>query len=274
MKRLNFFQNRPKALSIDINSYLNRIKENRESPSLAYLKRLHRAHLIHIPFENLDIHYGQKIILDYKRIFNKLILNKRGGFCYELNGLFYHLLYHLGFDCFLISASILNEESGAFGKEFDHMAIIVRLDEMMWLVDVGYGKGMIFPKKVVKDLIQMDYTDYWRLIVDPDEIYFLQVSSDSNSFITKYKFEPKEREFIQFIDQCENHQTSPTSPFRQKKLITRLTENGRITLTDRQLKIMELGVSTETPILNEDEFISKLDQHFGISYHQLIPRTD
>ena len=128
MKRLNYFHNKPKAIPINVREYLARINEQREAPSIAYLKRLHRSHLLHIPFENLDIHYGKKIILDYQKIFQKIVDQKRGGFCYELNGLFYHLLYHLGFDCFVVSAKVRNEASGEYGKEFDHMMSVVNIE--------------------------------------------------------------------------------------------------------------------------------------------------
>ena len=69
MGKLNYFKNKPKATKIDVASYLQRINEKREEPSIAYLRRLHRSHLLHIPFENLDIHYDRKIALDYKAVF-------------------------------------------------------------------------------------------------------------------------------------------------------------------------------------------------------------
>ncbi|MEM7297607.1 MAG: arylamine N-acetyltransferase [Bacteroidota bacterium] len=270
--RLNYFQNRPKASKIDVDAYLARIHQSKEPASLKYLRKLHRSHQIQIPFENLDIHYGQKIVLDYQKIFEKLITNRRGGFCYELNGLFYHLLSHVGFDCFLISAKVKNKETQEFGRDYDHMAIVVRIDGEEWLVDVGFGEGMIYPKKIIKGLVQMDYVDYWRMDTDPDENLILQVSLDSNHFRSLYLFTLQEKQVIQFMEMCEYQQSSPQSTFTQKKLITKLTAEGRITLTDRKLKILALGEVSEVDIMNEDEFISKLEQHFGISFRQLIPK--
>ncbi|MEQ9466857.1 MAG: arylamine N-acetyltransferase [Ekhidna sp.] len=272
MKKLNFFQNKPKASKIDVKAYLDRIALKRQEPTLSYLKQLQKAHLLHIPFENLDIHYGSKIILDYSKIFDKIVYRKRGGFCYELNGLFYHLLYHLGYDCQVIAGRVMSEQTGEFGRPYDHMAIVVDLENEHWLVDVGFGDGAISPLRIKPGIIQMDHTRYWRIDTDPDENFILRLSNDTSYFETKLLFTTEEKQLIQFMEMCDYHQTSPASPFTQKKLVTMLEPNGRITLTDRKLKISELGEVHESDIMHEDEFLSKLEQHFGITYHQLIPK--
>ena len=117
----------------------------------------------------------------------------------------------------------------------------------------------------------MDYTDYWRFVEDPDENLLLQVSNDASVFDTKMLLTTDAKEIIQFMEMCDYHQTSPASPFTQKKLVSQLTPEGRVTLTDRNLIVLALGETMETPILNEDEFLSKLQHHFNISYKQLIP---
>lgn len=270
MSKLNFFQNRPKAERVDINAYLKRIKTPIQSPSLRYLKALQKAHLLHVPFENLDIHYGTKIILDYQKIFRKIILSGRGGFCYELNGLFYLLLSNLGFECKIIEARVKKENLGEWGKPFDHMAILVNLDDQDWLVDVGFGRGPINPLKINPGEVQMDYTRYWKIEQDPDERLILRESGNTSYFESRYLFTKDEKQQIAFLEMCEYHQSSADSTFTQKKLITKLTPQGRVTLTDRNLKIEELGKVEELPILHEDAFLSKLEQHFGIKASQLI----
>ncbi|MEP1034081.1 arylamine N-acetyltransferase [Ekhidna sp.] len=272
MKKLNFFQNRPKATRIDVDAYLERIGQVHHEPTLKFLKSLQKSHLLKVPFENLDIHYGSKIILDYQKIFDKVVVQKRGGFCYELNGLFYHLLYHLGFDCYVISAQVMNKKTETFGRPFDHMAIVATIEGQEWLVDVGFGDGPISPLKIIVGKVQMDYTRYWKLAIDPDERLILKVSNDTNYFQSKYLFTTEEKQLIQFLEMCEFHQSSVDSPFTQKKLITQLTTNGRVTLTDRRLQILDLGEISENEILHEDEFLSKLEHHFGITHQQLIPK--
>ncbi|SNS45720.1 N-hydroxyarylamine O-acetyltransferase [Ekhidna lutea] len=274
MKKLNIFQNRPKATKIDIEAYLERIGLSHKPASLEYLKKLQKAHLLHIPFENLDIHYKNKITLDYQKIFDKVITRRRGGFCYELNGLFYHLLYHLGFDCYIISGQVWSHKKEAFGRPFDHMAIVVKLKDELWLVDVGFGDGQIAPLKITVGELQMDYTQYWKIETDPDENLILRHSSTGSYLENRIKFTLEERELIQFLEMCEYHQSSPDSPFTQKKLATILTQDGRVTLTDRKLKIKSLGETEEKPILHEDDFLSKLEHHFGITFQQLIPKQE
>ncbi len=274
MNRLNFFKNRLKADKIDVSSYLSRLKVKWETPSIQYLKVLQKAHLHHIPFENLDIHYKNKIVLNYELFFQKIIINKRGGFCYELNGLFYSLLYHLGFDCSIISARVFNNRTGKWGNKFDHLAIIVVLDSKSWLVDVGFGNGPVSPLDLKVGEIQIDYTRYWKIDTDPDKNLILKESSDASHFKTLYMFKKQTKQLIEFMRMCEFHQTSTKSHFTQKKIITKLTSKGRVTLTDSKLKISSLGHSREWPIMNEDEFLSKLKYHFGISFRELMKLND
>ncbi len=91
------------------------------------LRNLQLAHLRNVPFENLSIHAGEPIVLNDEALFTKIVSNRRGGFCYELNGLFSWLLRTLGFDVCMLAAEVANREGG-FGPEFDHMALMVNLD--------------------------------------------------------------------------------------------------------------------------------------------------
>ncbi len=269
MNQLNTFGSRSKVAPINIEAYLKRIGEKREMPSIGFLRKLHRSHMLNVPFENLDIHYRNKITIDYARIYRKVVENGRGGFCFELNGLFYHLLYHLGFDCYLISARVRKEE--VYGPQFDHMAIVIKLENEYWLVDVGFRNSYLYPKKIVVNEVQMDYIDYWRIVKDPDENFILQQSNDSTVFYSKYLFTLEERYPIEFIGRCEHHQTSRESQFTQQKLITMVTEKGRVTLTNKKLRINALGKTEETDISNEEEFLSKLQHYFNIGFEQLTP---
>ena len=101
------------------------------------LRQLHLAHLLTVPFENLSIHLGEPIVLDDEALFDKVVRRRRGGFCYEWNGLFAALLRALGFSVTMISAGVINA-SGEVSPEFDHMALLVHLDQC-WLADVGFG---------------------------------------------------------------------------------------------------------------------------------------
>ena len=107
-------------------------------PTLHLLQQLQEAHLLAIPFENLDIHYGIAIELDIEKLYSKIIVNRRGGFCYEVNGLFYELLVALGFNAKRISANVFDKTDG-YGPPYDHLAVIVTIDGVDYLTDVGFG---------------------------------------------------------------------------------------------------------------------------------------
>jgi len=126
---------------MNIHEYLNRIKyEGDMTPGLKLLQGLQKSHLMTVPFENLDIHYGNPIELDLGSFYRKIIIQKRGGFCYELNSLFQTLLDLLGFESKIISARVYDSQKNDFGEQYDHLAVIVTLDSKEYFVDVGFGE--------------------------------------------------------------------------------------------------------------------------------------
>src|SRR6185312_10037026 len=121
--------------------YLERINYTGNiEPTIELLKDLQRRHLLSIPFENLDIHYNVPIELNLRNIFEKLVVRKRGGFCYELNGIFCELLTSMGFSVKMISARVFDQKQQIFTPEFDHLAIIAKIDSKEYLADVGFGE--------------------------------------------------------------------------------------------------------------------------------------
>ena len=267
MNKLNYFKTRLKLPEIDVSAYLARLELEIEKPSLHFLQKIHRAHLLKIPFENLDIHYGKKITFDIRSTFDKIVSCRRGGLCYELNNLIYHLLNQLGFSVYPIAARVFEQDH--YSPEFDHLAVILEWEDLPYLVDVGFGKCFTLPK-MISEKAQLDYVDYYKFDTDPDGRKVLLHSVDNNRFNPLYRFEMKPRELIEFLGRCQFHQEDPTSRFMQGKLITILTESGRITLTDRHLKILEKGVTNEYPVLDESEFLAHLEFHFGLDGRALI----
>lgn len=248
-----------------VDGYLERIKCDFEvRPTLRYLRKLHRNHLLHIPFENLDIHVGNEIILDIRKIYDKVINKLRGGFCYELNGLFCHLLWSLGFEAKMISARVLGSD-GSTPPEFDHLAIIVTIDDKEWLADVGFGRSFLSPKEMAPGIAQVDYNSYYKIMHSPiDDSFTLLASKDSFQYKEEYIFSDVERQYVEFVGMCQYHQTSPESKFTQKKVVTMAKPDGRVTLTDSKLIVTKLGERHESDILNMDEFKVKLWEHFHI----------
>src|SRR5689334_21848657 len=128
----------------DTKAYLDRLHyTGTVSTNLDSLNVLHAAHLMTIPYENLSIMAGEPFALDEEALFNKMIVQRRGGFCYELNILFARLLRELGFRVDIAAARIFKVD-GSIGPNFDHMVLIVHLEEP-WLVDVGNARWFHLP---------------------------------------------------------------------------------------------------------------------------------
>lgn len=241
---------------MDIGSYLQRIEYTGEvAPTLSVLKELQKQHLLNIPFENLDIHANRKIELDTEKIFEKIVLNRRGGFCYELNGLFFELLSEIGFSSKMISGRVFDKEKG-YGKEYDHLAIISTLGDEEFLVDVGFGEFVFHPLKLVPDLLQKD--ERGDFIIERHTDDYLRVSKLVNGEWTpQYLFSTKPRAYLEFEGMCHYHQTSPHTHFTKNRFLGIPTAEGRITLIGNRLKIVQRGEVSEREI-GEDEFAGLL----------------
>jgi N-hydroxyarylamine O-acetyltransferase len=127
-------------------AYLRRISVPRpRTVDPAALSRLHRAHQMAIPFENLSIHLAEPVSLDGDDLIHKVVTRRRGGFCYELNGAFALLLRALGAEVVLVAARVYN--AGRLGPPFDHVTLLVHLADGSgpWLADVGFGSHSTCP---------------------------------------------------------------------------------------------------------------------------------
>ena len=153
------------------------------------------------------------------------------------------------------------------------MAILVKIQEKIFLCDVGFGDGFNYPKELKEGQLQMDFNRYFQVFKDVDDNFTIKRTSDTRNFSTLYSFRIQNREPIEFIDRFDFHQNSPSSHLVGRKVITKLTEEGRITLRDGLLLIDEMGESIEVPILNDDDFFTKMEEHFDINYQTLLQQA-
>lgn len=250
-----------------VEKYLKRINYNGPlNPSFKVLQQLQKAHLLSVPFENLDIHYGTPIILDTSKIYAKIVDRHRGGFCYELNGLFYELLQAIGFKVKRVSARVRNDE-GAFSPEYDHMALMVSFERANFLVDVGFGKFAFGPLKMDLDLVQKDRGGHFRM-EKYNEDYWQVSKKKEAAWVPEYIFTTKERALEEYAGMCHFHQTSPESHFLKKKMCSMPTENGRITVSDDKVLLRKGDLTEEIAIENEAQFLAHLWAFFKIKIQQ------
>ena len=243
--------------------YLRRIgiEENDPAPNLQNLRRLQKQHLLNVPFENLDIHWKTPILLDENKFAAKIIGEKRGGFCYELNGLFNELLTEIGFQSDLISARVANGEN--LSAEYDHLAILTEIDGEKYLVDVGFGDFSVEPLKLITDVEQKTESGVFK-IRKYDREYFETVKKNGDIWKSEYFFTTLPRDLSEFAAMCEFHQTSPESHFTQGKICSILTADGRKTLTDKKFIKTKNNIKTEKEINSEFEFDQILRREFRI----------
>lgn len=247
---------------MDIQSYLERIKYKKDvSINEKVLFELQQSHLKNVPFENLDIHYNREITLNIDAIFNKIVFQKRGGFCYELNGLFYHLLKEIGFDVKMISGRVYGK-SGDYGKEYDHLAIITSIHNNDYLVDVGFGKFSYTPLLIKTGVKLSDDFGYFKFDKFGDYLRVNEMVSEVST--PQYIFKTIGRNFNEFQEMCIFHQTSKDSHFTQKKVISMVTNTGRITLNDTQCKITKSTGDEIIEFTEETKFNELLKEHFDI----------
>jgi N-hydroxyarylamine O-acetyltransferase len=249
---------------MDAQSYFRRLGlADVGRPDLGSLTRLHEQHLLRVPFENLDIGRGVPIVLDEERILRKIVDERRGGFCYELNAAFAWLLRQVGFRVDLLAAEVARE-AGGFGIPFDHMTLRVELDRP-YLADVGFGDSFRHPLRLEAgpELEQMGFL--YRLREEDGRWILDRQPSGATVFRPQYRFTLEPRRLQDFSSGCHYHQTSPDSHFTQQSVCSVATVEGRMTLFPDRLLSTRDGEKTEIPITGRQQWEEALREHFWIT---------
>jgi len=250
---------------MDISAYLARIDYTRPvKPDVQTLCGLQLAHMLHVPFENLDISLKRPIQLSEGALWNKVVIQKRGGFCYELNGLFASLLSIIGFDVTYLNARVYNR-AGELGIDYDHLALLVKIpgQSARWLADVGFGDSFNKPLNFDELGEQMQGLRMYRLEQTPSGHITWQKNYDG-LWERHYFFDLQPHNFpADYEAACLYHQTSPESSFTRVSIISRATPDGRVSLEDGRLILTSNGLREERPIASNEEYHALLREHFG-----------
>ncbi|MEU3661663.1 arylamine N-acetyltransferase [Streptomyces sp. NPDC032940] len=259
-----------------IDAYLRRIGAGRPArPTADALRDLHLRHLRTVPFENLSVHLGEEIVLEEERLLDKVVGARRGGFCYELNGLFGALLRALGYEVTLLAARVYGD-GGALGIPYDHLALLVRTEDAEGLLaDVGFGAHSHGPLDFGERGEQKDPGGTFRVAEagadaagargghDADRAADLDVLCDGKPV---YRLEQRPRVLGDFESGAWWHSTSPRSHFLKSPVCSRLTEDGgRITLSGRRLTTTAADGGREVRELETDgEVLAAYRELFGV----------
>jgi N-hydroxyarylamine O-acetyltransferase len=258
--------------SPQIDAYLTRIGVPEPAAAdAAVLRRLHRAHLLAVPFENLSIHLGEPISLAPDDLLAKVVTRRRGGFCYELNGAFALLLEALGFGVRRVAAKVYGAD-GTPGPPFDHLALLADVPGGgTWLADVGFGSHSSYPLDFSRrDEDQDDPGGVFRLVPAAGQNGGQNAGTGTDIDVLRggqpqYRIETRTRDLDEFAPTCWWQQTWPGSHFRQSTICSRLTPSGRVSLSGRTLIETRDGTRTETGLGTDDEALAAYAGHFGIT---------
>ncbi|MFD5251727.1 arylamine N-acetyltransferase [Streptomyces bobili] len=267
-----------------VEAYLRRLGvEYSAWPTADVLRELHLRHLRTVPFENLSVHLGEEIVLEERRLVEKVAMTGRGGFCYELNGAFGALLRALGFDVTPLAGRVYGDE-GRLGIPYDHLALLVRtVDAGEWLADVGFGAHSHFPLRFEHRGKQEDPGGVFRIVEAGADAAGVKggvgrparegggVAGAADLDVVRdgrrvYRLEVRPRVLGDFVAGAWWHSTSPESHFTRSPVCSRVTEDGgRITLSGRRLKVTDAqGVSEERELAEDGEVLGVYRERFGI----------
>lgn len=233
-----------------------------------FLKQIHLAHLEKIAFENINNFLNKPIDLDVDALFKKVILNKRGGLCFELNYLLYQLLLSLNYKVKLIGARVVHNNK--FSIKNSHLLLLVTLKNKKVIVDVGFGNLFSLPV-AINGQILVEPTVKYRVLKRKGAFYLEQKKSNTKNWKTKFFFDLKAKNIDDFNKSCLYHQLSKKSIFTRNLICTKLTSNGRITINNN-LFIKTIGLKKERlKIKDRARFNAILLDNFAIKLpHQQI----
>ncbi len=247
---------------LHVPAYLDRIAYNGPvAPTPEVLQNLHRAHMLSVPFENLDIALGRQIVCDEGAFIQKIVEQRRGGFCYELNGALAALLRAIGFRVTLLSACVPRED-GSDGPDFDHLALRIDLNKP-WLADVGFGDSFLEPLPL-ESAAEQSHDGWTYRVVDRGSSLYMERTESGGFWKQQYSFTMKPRNLDEFSAMCHYHQTSPESPFTRKSVCSMATPEGRTTVADGKLILTRNGIREERLLGSELERRAALKEHFEI----------
>jgi N-hydroxyarylamine O-acetyltransferase len=249
---------------LQLRSYLARLAyQGPLAPDISTLFALHEAHLTNIPFENLDIALGNKITLSSEAVLAKMVERSRGGFCYELNYAFYLLLRKLGFDAVLVSAKVWNGND--FGLDFDHMLLLVTVQNTAYAADVGFGECFRTPL-ALDDGAEVEAINIrYKLTPAGANRWLLRQSKGAEEWANEYSFSVEPCVIDDFHAMCDYQQTSPNSHFTSKSICSIATPTGRQTLSNNKWITTHHLTRTERAINSELEYRDVLRSVFRVA---------
>jgi N-hydroxyarylamine O-acetyltransferase len=252
----------PTQHSINIDQYLARIAyPGPRGATLETLRGLHFAHATGIPFENLDILLGRGISLELEALEAKLVVGRRGGYCFEQNTLFAAVLDQLGFAVVRLAARVRMGAQST--RPRSHMMLLVTIDGRRWLADVGFGgAGPLYPVPLAQT--EPAAPALWSHRVGAEgDLGVLQVLN-SDGWLDLYAFSEEPQFAVDY--EVANHYTAthPSSPFVRTLVVQRSCAGVRFVLRDRELSEERPDQTVTRTLSGDDALLATLAQVFNL----------
>jgi N-hydroxyarylamine O-acetyltransferase len=248
----------------NLEAYLSRIGYTGPvRPDLETLNALVRAQLTHVPFENLDVYdAGVDVPLDTASLFDKIVTRRRGGYCFELNALFYTLLKDIGFDCYPVAVRVVWMSKRRL-TPLTHRATIITIDGTRYFADVGFGGP------APHDALELDnpaeqMSDGQRFIFDKSAGDTVLCHMTENGPERLLQFSETPYDPIDFLALNEYQSKSKMSGFKMVRMVNITRPDGSISITGNVMRTHKNGEVTETVLSTQDELRAALRDHFGI----------
>ena len=251
------------AENFSLPDYLERIRfKGTPTPDIGTVASLMRHQLFTVPFENLDVQAGKIVSLVPEEIVQKIVYRKRGGYCYEVNGLFAMALQALGIPYRFAAARPMIYPAR---RPRTHMVLIVMLEGERWLCDLGFGNyGIRAPMRLSMTDVEVRQDDDIYMLSPIDDGFYLLQAKIEGQWANQYAFDLSYQEWIDFVPANHLNSTHPDSIFVQKIIAMLMTETGRKILAGDSFKIVEHG-RTEKRTIAWEETVGILAHEFGLT---------
>ncbi len=245
------------ASNFSLPDYLNRIRYHGDvHPDFTTLTALMSAQLQCVPFENTTVHAGNIPSLIPEDIYAKIVTDGRGGYCYEVNGLFAMALTAIGFEWYFAGARPMFYPTR---RPKTHMVVVVVIDGQNYLCDTGFGGyGLREPMLVTHEQHADQNGDRFALELRDGEYVLTSLVNDE--WTPQYGFALTPQEWIEFSLANYFNATHPDTIFTQKRLAVMQSATGRKILMDNNLKIIDKGITT----ISDVDYTSAAHEHFGL----------
>lgn len=247
---------------MELEAYFDRIGwSGARTPDLATLQSLMRAHGRTVPFENLDVQLGNRTDTAIPAIYDKIVGRRRGGWCYEQNGLFGWALGELGFDVRRITCGVLRVAMGD-GAVGNHLALVVTIEGQPWLVDVGFGGSLAEPIPLAEGT--HDHAPYGIALTLQDDGYwrFNEWVEPGKEFSFDFRDAPSDEALM--AAKCQWLQTDAESVFVQNLVVQQRQGDAHLSLRGRVLSRRDAAGETRRLIGSGDELAETIARDFGM----------